>query len=560
MITPKQGMSPFQLEQARKQVTYERMTAKTPMVGPVQKAKAKITALTQMIPLKKIKEELKNIGDMIIPIIPEWLLQLEDEEDKNYIVERDDVEYIVEKEDLNDWNYLLKRFDSLMTGLMKLLNNIRKVSYAKIIDNKLLEQEIINRHVRIKEFILEKQPKDEEDPEKKERQKQKSSLLQGLLNVGAALGVQGFVGATSFQQQSGQYQQTGSPVSASADKIAIAKNLEQTYGLEDFQAAAIVGTWMQEGLGKGRPDDIEDAYASIYGDFGPPPIGSSRVGYGWAQWTNMAPGGRLDRVANAIGVTDKPWTNNDNMRAFDWELQNVFPSLIDDLKNTTDISEAVQLFVHIYEAGGNIGNFVRMHGQSFLPRRIQSAEAVLSGMTKPNAKGSIIVPQLLQQHKVQYNTKNIYDDIGKFIVDRPTVIDVEAIKEPLVIIPLERPIGQEILKSLFERPFQRVEDIIKTSGLSIQKEEENALKMIEDGIEDEEQELDELSEFIKVLEQNVEGFREAEEFNIENFIPIVSVPPELQESKKTNIDTISEITEDPFSQVIILTQDIIVDN
>ena len=36
------------------------------------------------------------------------------------------------------------------------------------------------------------------------------------------------------------------------------------------------------------------------------------------------PGGRLDRVADAIGVTDRAWTNQDNLRAFDWELKIYF--------------------------------------------------------------------------------------------------------------------------------------------------------------------------------------------------------------------------------------------
>ena len=83
---------------------------------------------------------------------------------------------------------------------------------------------------------------------------------------------------------------------------------------------------------------------------------------------------------------------------------------------------------------------------------------------------------------------------------------------------------------------------------------------ISDGIESEEKELEEFSKFVKIIEADVEDFRKAEESQIDNFVPILSAPPELQESKKTNIDTISEGTEDPFSQVILFTQDIIVDN
>ena len=549
MITPKQGMSPFQLEQARKKLTYERMTAKTPMVGPVQKAKAKITALTQMIPIRKIKEELKNIGNMIIPIIPKWLLQLEDEEDKNYIVERDDVEYIVEKEDLNDWNYLLKRFDSLMTGLMKLLNNIRKVSYAKIIDNKLLEQEIINRHVRIKEFILEKRPKeDEEDPEKKRRVEQNRNFLQDLINIGIAAGIQSVVGLTSYEEN---VQSLGSFKGGSLQDMTD----------EDFSDLAYVVS--HEAL-RGTDDEYAVA-ASVLNRVSDPRYPNTIMGVATAP-------GQFEAVSTGKAYRDpdlaEKLKNN----------QSSIVSALNALQGRTDFkaSSSMRQFMGpsdiMFAPGGNFYHYAEQKSKSDpIPKNIpQEWKQLLGPPTKPKpptqsySRGSIVVPELLKQHKVEYNTKNIYDDIGKFIVDRPTVIDMQTIKEPLIVIPLERPIGQEILKSLFEKPFQKVEDIIKTSGLTLQKDQENILRMIEDefgsGIEDEENQLNEFLNFIKVIEADVEDFRKVQDSEIENLIPILGVPPELQESKKTNIDTISEETEDPFSQVIILTQDIIIDN
>jgi len=553
MITPKQGMSPFQLEQARKKLTYERMTAKTPMVGPVQKAKAKVVALTQMIPLKKVKEEFKNIRNMIIPIIPQWLLQLEDEEDKNYIVERDDVEYIVEKEDLNDWNYLLKRFDSLMTGLMKLLNNIRKVSYAKVIDNKLLEQEIVNRHVRIKEFILEKRPKDDgENFEKKERVKQKRNFLQDLLNIGIAMGSQALIGALSDDQ----------PVEQNVQSLGSFKGGSlQDMTDEDFSDLSYVVS--HEAL-RGTDDEYAVA-AAVLNRVSDPRYPNTIMGVGTAP-------GQFEAV-----FTGKAYRDPDLAE----KLKNNQSSIVSalnalqgrtDFKASSSMSQYMGASDIMFAPGGNFYHYAEQKSKSDpIPKNIpQDWKKLLGPSTKPKPStqsysgGAFVVPNLLEQHKVQYNTKNIYDDIGKFIVDRPTVIDVGAIKEPLIIIPLERPIGQEILKSLFDRPFQKIEDIIKISGLGVQKEQEDALKMIEDeigdGTEDNEQELDELSKLVKIIEADVEDFRKVEESQIENFIPILSAPPELQESKKTNIDTISETTEDPFSQIIILTQDIIVDN
>ena len=404
----------------------------------------KIRALTKMIPAAKVKQELKNFASMFIPIIPPWMLEFEQDE-KHYLVPRNQMNMLVSDEDVDDWNYLLERFNNLLDNLTKLLNNVRKIDYNKIAHDKLLEREIRNRKIKLTEKLLEK-------TEEKNQKASKNTPEVQIENMNMLM----MAAANAAVQPS--INRNAPP--AKADFVEIANNLKSKYGLEDFQAAAIVGTWMQEGLGKGRPDDIEDAYAAQYGDFGPPPIGSSLVGYGWAQWTNMQPGGRLDRVAAGIGVTDRAWTNQDNLRAFDWELQNLFPSLIQHLKDTQDIDEAVQLFVHIYEAGGNIQNFVNLHGASFLPRRIQSAESVLSGMTKSNAAGAILIPQLVDSY-IWYNTNDRTDNLAKFIVDRPTIINTAEIGEPLIVIPTERPIGQQILNILFKEPFRKIEKIFE---------------------------------------------------------------------------------------------------
>ena len=404
----------------------------------------KIKALTRMIPARKVKQELKNFVSMFIPIIPPWMLEFEQDK-KHYLVPRNQMNMLVSDEDVDDWNYLLERFNNLLDNLTKLLNNVRKIDYNKIAHDKLLEREIRNRKIKLTEKLLEK------TEEKKQKASKNTPEVQ-IENMNMLM----MAAANAAVQPS--INRNAPP--AKADFVEIANNLKSKYGLEDFQAAAIVGTWMQEGLGKGRPDDIEDAYAAQYGDFGPPPIGSSLVGYGWAQWTNMQPGGRLDRVAAGIGVTDRAWTNQDNLRAFDWELQNLFPSLIQHLKDTQDIDEAVQLFVHIYEAGGNIQNFVNLHGASFLPRRIQSAESVLSGMTKSNAAGAILIPQLVDSY-IWYNTNDRTDNLAKFIVDRPTIIDTAEIEEPLIVIPTERPIGQQVLNILFKEPFRKIEKIFE---------------------------------------------------------------------------------------------------
>ena len=556
MITPKQSLSPFQLEQARKKLTI----AKTSIVVSGQKGDTKIIALTKMIPARRLKQELKNFINTLIPIVPSWMLEF-DEDERHYLVPKSAFDLVVEDHDIDDWNYLLERFNNLYGGLIKLLNNIRKVDYHKIIENKLLQKEIETRKIKITERLLEKENSEESDDKKARSPIDKIEDLENYLAVAA-----GFAQAP--------FNSNVPP--ASSDKIAIAKKLEQKYGLKDFQAAAIVGTWMREGLGKGRPDDIEDAYAAQYGDFGPPPIGSSLVGYGWAQWTNMAPGGRLDRVAAGIGVTDRPWTNEDNLAAFDWEVQNVFPSLMKNLKDTQDIDEAVQLFVHIYEAGGNIQNFVNMHGQSFMPDRVQAAQSVLNGMTKPNAMGAIIIPQLFDKF-IWYNTDDKTDDLANFIVDRPTIIDVNDVGEPMVVIPTERPIGQEILSILFKEPFRKIERIfekkqqeakpqtpiennttsIKRSRIPVSETPEPTRRQSSPTVPTTSYTTD--TSATESFESIVDRFDSSFSKPSESLLKFTQPSVSNSMRKISNIDTVSQKTENVFGpKVILMTQDIYV--
>jgi hypothetical protein len=290
----------------------------------------------------------------------------------------------------------------------------------------------------------------------------------------------------------------------------------------------------------------------------------------------MAPGGRLDRVAAGIGVTDRAWTNNDNMKAFDWELQNTFPSLIKHLKDTQDIDEAVQLFVHIYEAGGNIQNFVNMHGASFLPRRIQSAESVLSGMTKPNATGAILIPQLMNSF-IWYNTDDKTDDLANFIVDKPTIIDVNDVGEPMVVIPTERPIGQEILSILFKEPFRKIERIfekrqqeakpqtpiennttsIKRSPIPVSETPESTRRQSPSTVPTTSYTTD--TSATESFESIVDRFDSSFSKPSDSLLKFTQPSVSNSMRKISNIDTVSQKTENVFGpKVILMTQDIYV--
>jgi len=166
--------------------------------------------------------------------------------------------------------------------------------------------------------------------------------------------------------------------------VQLSKRLQQMFGLKDFQAAAIVGTWLREGFGSGFPDIKEG------GKRGAPTYNApSTGGYGFAQWTNTQGGGPNDRLNRAmiyLGMKDnpRPWTVEDNLKVFKWEIeQKGYGSAISELKKTTNLTDAVRTFVGIYEAGGmkNISRYEGQEGGGFIERRLSSAKGVLKYMT-----------------------------------------------------------------------------------------------------------------------------------------------------------------------------------
>jgi len=166
--------------------------------------------------------------------------------------------------------------------------------------------------------------------------------------------------------------------------VQLSKKLQQMFGLKDFQAAAIVGTWLREGFGSGFPDIKEG------GKRGAPEYNAPQSkGYGFAQWTNTQGGGPNDRLNRALiylGMKDnpRPWTVEDNLKVFKWEIeQKGYGSAISELKKTTNLTDAVRTFVGIYEAGGmrNIAKYEGQEGGGFIDRRLSSAKGVLKYMT-----------------------------------------------------------------------------------------------------------------------------------------------------------------------------------
>jgi hypothetical protein len=414
------------------------------MVGPYGKP-VKIKALTPMIPGGESQYDTKGAFNGIVPFSLD-MLKLEEREETSYIIPKQEIQYLVEHNDMEDWKKLLGMFDGLLGNMMRLLNNIRRENYTKISFLKIEEQEIERRHNKLQEKLLDLTQKNDEIDAKTEMTDSEKieKLKKALSNMGFAAGAAAVVAGTVMLN--GNIKQKGAQ---------LAKQLMNDLGLTDFQAAGIVGNLLSEGFGKGIPDDIEDGRYSR--ESGPPPdYGTMRVGYGWVQWTNTGNNGPTDRLNKFIirlgggpGKKARAATDSDNYSYLLDDFRTGYSSVLSNLKSTTNITDAARIILTQYEIPAD-------QSQSVVQERAAQGNTILQEMKK--ASGAIVLPKLFNEHKITYDTFRKNTLLSNFIVDRPTIIDMKDVGEPLVIIPTERPIGQNILKILFERPFQKIEE------------------------------------------------------------------------------------------------------
>ena len=414
------------------------------MIGPYGKP-VKIKALTPMIPGGESQYDTRGAFNGIVPFSPD-MLKLEEREETSYIIPKQEIQYLVEHNDMEDWKKLLGMFDGLLGNMMRLLNNIRRENYTKISFLKIEEQEIERRHNKLQEKLLDLTQKNDEIDAKTEMTDSEKieKLKKALSNMGFAAGAAAAVTAGTVLLN-GNIKQKGAQ---------LAKQLMNDLGLTDFQAAGIVGNLISEGFGKGIPDDIEDGRYSR--ESGPPPdYGTMLVGYGWAQWTNTGNNGPTDRLNKFIirlgggpGKQARAASDSDNYSYLLDDFRTGYSSVLSNLKSTTNITDAARIILTQYEIPAN-------QSQSVVQGRAAQANTILQEMKK--ASGAIVLPKLFNEHKIVYDTFRKNTLLSNFIVDRPTIIDMKDVGEPLVIIPTERPIGQNILKILFEQPFQKIE-------------------------------------------------------------------------------------------------------
>jgi hypothetical protein len=414
------------------------------MVGPYEKP-IKIKALTPMIPRSESQYNTKGAFNGIVPFSPK-MLRLEEREETTYIIPKQEIKFLVEHNDMEDWKKLLGMFDALLGNMMRLLNNVRRENYTKITYLKIEEQEIERRHNKLQEKLLDlTQKNDEIDAKTEMTDSEKIEKLKKTLTA------MGFV-AGAAAVTAGTVMLNGNIKQKAAQ---LAKQLMSDLGITDFQAAGIVGNLLSEGFGKGIPDDIQDGTYSR--ESGPPPdYGTRGIGYGWAQWTNGGNNGPEDRLNKFIirlgggpGKQARAATDSDNYSYLLDDFRTGYSSVLNNLKSTTNVTDAARIILTDYENPAD-------KSQSVVQRRAAQGNTILQEMKK--ASGAIVLPELFNKHKITYDTFRKNTLLSNFIVDRPTIINMKDVGEPLVIIPTERPIGQNILKILFERPFQKIEE------------------------------------------------------------------------------------------------------
>lgn len=101
--------------------------------------------------------------------------------------------------------------------------------------------------------------------------------------------------------------------------ISVAKKLISDLGITPAQAAGIVGNFLYESAGMNPAEREGEPYGVPEKPWA---LGTIGRGYGWAQWTNSAPGDRLDKFLKSYGGDKgKIATDDDNYRFLMTELR-----------------------------------------------------------------------------------------------------------------------------------------------------------------------------------------------------------------------------------------------
>ena len=199
----------------------------------------------------------------------------------------------------------------------------------------------------------------------------------------------GPVGSFSGNANSGSVQKKG---------VAIAKNFKSELGITKQAAAAIAGNFAHESAG--FIPGIREG-----GPFGqnskPWPKGTVGRGYGWAQWTNAAPGDRYDKFIQSFGGDySKVPTNEDNWKFAVQEMKGPEP-LGSEFSKMTDVAAAAVWFRKYWERAGVHHDGPRIkYAKEFL------AEMAMGGMVpRRSSRAGMGEPVLERYEELEEKTR-----------------------------------------------------------------------------------------------------------------------------------------------------------
>tara|TARA_A200000159_G_scaffold163513_1_gene190029 strand:+ start:8667 stop:10292 length:1626 start_codon:yes stop_codon:yes gene_type:complete len=517
-----------------------------------------VEAKTPMVPAKKTSEGLREVAGILSPFIPTWMLELRPEEDKNYIVPRSQLDLIVKDEDVDDWNYLLDRFNKLLNNFIKVLDNIRRVNYYDILADKLLEREIETRKLKITEKLLEKvRDRKEEGKTKEEKIRDLATAVTALVGAGA-LGAAAASGAQKNKTVNPLDAATLESAQASGADLRAAAHLAtlEASGAQDVADVLQVmlnrsaknhsgyGPLMNQII---APEQFSPYSAAIYGDSAD---GNAASYYGSL---NVTP-------QEIVALASKPNGIDLLVERFGAGNASIAKQVLKDFEEDGPLSQSSAEFV------GGMVSFRGMNVQLDVEYNQRHGEA-----NKFFARGGIVLPDLFGSIPLPY--KDITKDISKFVIDRPTIINANQIGEPLVVIPTERPIGKEILNILFKEPFRKIENIferrdkdaipktpIQNNTTSINRTTIPKSETPESSYEPQlKRESVSEEESLNVTDAYTIGLELGEQFSnmFQNSKGAIIPSTSRTTGKVSNIDTVSQKTENVFGPtVILMTQDI----
>jgi LysM repeat protein len=156
--------------------------------------------------------------------------------------------------------------------------------------------------------------------------------------------------------------------------VAVAKTLKSKLGLTSFQAAAIVGNFVEEsGV---RPDARQDMTGA--GKYLPGPLKvDGKTGYSLAQWTEKGRQTALKNFADSMNldITKKPLTTTVAVAFVVNEFNGTFANVLDKLKASKTLRDATNIILTRYEMPYN-------QGPDALKARTENAKTILGLMPK----------------------------------------------------------------------------------------------------------------------------------------------------------------------------------